>query len=299
MRRVLVAMLLMGGVAHADTQQEAGVHFERGETARNEGRYREAITEYEQAYDLVPHPFALYNIGICYEKLGDWKQAADYFERYLDKDKSAADASIVTEKIRELRRKAGAGVITPGDPGSSATTDVPVDDGHGKPGVHMGIPPVPLAEIPRWHGGVSYGLGFGDALTERLLAHAGIRIGAHFDLDGILGQFGKNDRAIGAMGRLKLWQNGVVTAYAHGAATIGYAKQDHSSDATTKFPFGFEAGGGVQLGARGRVEIDAVIRWTRGGFDESSTIVDSYTNDSMAFAIDLGLAFDVPTSVGR
>jgi hypothetical protein len=81
--------------------------------------------------------------------------------------------------------------------------------------------------------------------------------------------------------------------FLHAAATIGRAKQDDSDVADTKFPVGAEIGGGVQLGRLGYFEAAAVLRFTRGGFDESSTLADSYRNDAMAFAIDFGFAFDL------
>ena len=37
-----------------------------------------------------------------------------------------------------------------------------------------------------------------------------------------------------------------------------------------------------------------MFRLIQGGFDETTTVVDSYINDSFAFAIDLGIAFDIP-----
>ena len=79
MRRAL-AILLVCGVAHAQpARREAGEHFKAGQQAQAEGRYRDAIAEYDQAYALLPHANALFNIAFCYEKLGEWAQAADYY----------------------------------------------------------------------------------------------------------------------------------------------------------------------------------------------------------------------------
>src|SRR5215210_6157580 len=84
-RTVVLALAILGaaGVAQAQSTKEAGEHFERGEKAQAEGRYRDAISSYLQAFAFVPHPNSLYNIAVCYEKLGEWKQSADYFQKYL------------------------------------------------------------------------------------------------------------------------------------------------------------------------------------------------------------------------
>jgi hypothetical protein len=74
--------------------------------------------------------------------------------------------------------------------------------------------------------------------------------------------------------------------------TIGYAKQDGSSVADTRYPLGFEAGGGLLVGRNAKIEIDAGVRWLRGGWDAASTTVDSHVNDDMAFAVDIGVALD-------
>lgn len=288
---VIVGTSFLAGVGEVDAQptaeqKEAGEYFERGESARGQGRYKEAIAAYMRAYALAPHPYALFNIALSYEKLGEWANAADYYERYLTADSDAVDADEVRAKIRDFRGRSASSTTT--DPGQ------PPDDGNA--GVQRGNPwDAPVVPKPaRWHAGVSYGLGFGDAPVERYLAHGGIKLAGRLELDAILGKFGKNDVAIGGMARLLVAKAEYMQPFLHGAATVGYAKQDDSSDASTKVPLGIEAGAGVRVGKQGRFEIVAVLRFIQGGFDETSTVVDSYINDSFAFAVDLGVAFDIP-----
>lgn len=307
--RAVVALVALAsaGVAHAQPTKEAGEHFERGEKAQAEGRYRDAIDSYEQAFRLVPHPNSLFNIAVCYERLGEWKTAADHYERYLDLDKSAADAAIVRGKIRALRSKAGdpgppveprgnpnitgpGGLLGPGEPDGPG--------GPGGPGAGIGDRVVPGGEpAQRYHFGVSYGLGFGDSVAERWLAHGGLRIARRIDIDGVFGIFGKNDLAIGAIAKLAVVKSGYVTYLVRGAATIGYAKQDDSSTAGTRAPLGFEAGGAIAFGKGGRFELGGGFRWTVGGWSSDTTTADSYVNDAMAFVIDLGVALDFPVSI--
>lgn len=291
-----LALLVGGGEAGAqpdpEAQRQAGEHFARGERAQQRGLYREAIEAYQEAFALVPHSNTLFNIAVCYEKLGRWSEAVDYYQRYLTAEEDAIDAVEVGDKIRELRARVAPGPISPGDPGSSAVPGPTPIVGQ----VDQTAPPFvlpPARRRARWHAGLSYGLGFGDTPNERYLAHGGVRIGDRVEVDAIAGKFGKNDTAIGAMTRV-LVGTGVTQPFVHGAVTLGYARSDDSSDAATKLPLGLEAGAGVRFGRQGRFELAAVLRFIRGGFDETSTVFDSYIHDDMVFAVDLGLAFDIP-----
>jgi len=201
----------------------------------------------------------------------------------------------VRAKIRDLRAKSQAPAPAPAEPApqpsdSGASQPVgPVDNGALPP---PPPPTAPSSSLSGFHGGLAYGLGFGDAPMQRLLAHGGYRIASRLDADAIIGAFGKNDRGAGVLARLLITRSPVVVSFARAAATVGYAKQDASSTAETKFPLGFEAGGGLQIGGKGKVEVDAVVRWVRGGWDAASTTADSFVNDEIAFAIDVGVEVD-------
>jgi tetratricopeptide (TPR) repeat protein len=293
---LLAVSLLMGGAGAAlaqptEAQREAGEFFDRGEALRKDGKYREAIAAYQRANALAAHPNNLFNIALSYEKLGEWANAADYYERYLTADDSATDGEMVRAKIRDFRGRVAGGSVTPEKPEKPGPT--PDTMGFGVQRTNPWETPAPPAPA-RWHFGASYGLGFGDAPVERFLGHGGIKLAGRLEFDAVLGKFGKNDYALGGMARLLVAKAEYMQPFIHGAATIGYAKQDDSSDASTKAPLGFEAGAGVRFGKQGRVEIAAVFRFVQGGFDETTTVVDSYINDAFAFAIDVGLAFDIP-----
>ena len=307
---LVLACLTAVAVAQPNPQQEAKQHFDLASAAEKDGRYRDAIDEYEKAYALVPHVDVLFNIATDFEHVQDWAAAADYYQRYLtDRTEPAPDAAAVRRKIRELRAR----VPAPSEPTESQVIEaqpvppqptgpngMPVEPPTYSPPLVVTAPgtsPSPWAESP-WHAGASYGFGFGDAPTERYLFHGGLRFGHRVDLDLIGGNFGRNDLAIGAMGRIVLVHAGYATPFLRVIATIGAAKQDASSMAGTRFPFGFEAGGGVDLGVRGRIELAAGVRWVRGGWDAVDTTAPSYVNDSIAFAIDLGISFDFSIIAG-
>jgi hypothetical protein len=203
---------------------------------------------------------------------------------------------VVTQKISELRDKARDAApreqpdIWKATQGPTVGTAPPRD---GPPiGTSVQVP-TPAEPFVRWHLGAAYGIGVGDAPIQRFLAFGGLRLSRFVELDAIGGAFGKNDYALGGVTRVLLPGSRVATPFLRGAVTIGRAKQDASSTAGTKFPVGFEAGGGVQLGSkRGHFEADAVIRWVRGGWDAMAS-PDSYVNDELAVALDIGFAFDI------
>ena len=282
---VLVACLSAPAFAQPSGRVTAAEHFNRGQTAQADGRYRDAITSYEQAYALVPHADTLYNIAVCYEALEEWDQAATYFERYLDGNPGASDAAAVRAQIRTLRAK----TATPGDPWQPPAVPPP-----GNGNAIVGVAPPVVPPPPKWHFGASYGLGFGDTPVQRVQGYGGIHIGDKLDVQGVIGLFGKNDQAIGVIGRLKLGAIPPMRPFLRSALTIGLAKTDDSSTASTKFPIGLEAGGGLQLGKTGWLEVAAVVRFVSAGVGAGDTMADSFVNDSFAFAIDVGIAFDVP-----
>jgi Tfp pilus assembly protein PilF len=60
--------------AHGDESKrdEARQRYQRGLQLFNEGNYEAARVEFERAYQLSPSYKILYNIGLCYEQLGDY-----------------------------------------------------------------------------------------------------------------------------------------------------------------------------------------------------------------------------------
>ena len=79
-------------------------HYERGQKLHLEGLFQEAITEFQEAYRIKPHPNALYNIGQAYERLLQYQDAVAWFERYLrEGGPTALYRVLVQNRLRVLR----------------------------------------------------------------------------------------------------------------------------------------------------------------------------------------------------
>jgi outer membrane receptor for ferrienterochelin and colicin len=114
LRRWLAASLVasMSGVvqvpvALADERTDARREFRAGMQAVAEGRYDDGITHLENAYDILPHPNVLYNLGLAHMYAGRPDDAITYFERYRE-TAPPSDAAEVDALIAGLRGKEAA-----------------------------------------------------------------------------------------------------------------------------------------------------------------------------------------------
>jgi tetratricopeptide (TPR) repeat protein len=64
--------------------------------------YTTAITLYQQAYQLVPHPILMFNIGQTYMLTGNSPESAKYFKQYLAHDPDGPGASIARKFLASL-----------------------------------------------------------------------------------------------------------------------------------------------------------------------------------------------------
>ena len=106
---VCISGILQVPVALADERTDARREFRAGMQAVAEGRYDEGIAHLETAYDILPHPNVLYNIGLAHMYAGRADEAISYFERYKE-TAPPSDAAEVDALIANLR---GKGEATP------------------------------------------------------------------------------------------------------------------------------------------------------------------------------------------
>jgi tetratricopeptide (TPR) repeat protein len=110
--RLLLAFALLavtaGGVRADDAAADdaatrtAKRHFDRGEKFYAVTRFREALAEYQRAFDAKPIPDFLFNIGQCYRNLGEYDPAIFSFRKYLTLAPGAPNRAQVEQLIDNL-----------------------------------------------------------------------------------------------------------------------------------------------------------------------------------------------------
>ena len=120
---VVLRALAVPDVAHADDPEAAGEEFTAGEAADRRKDYRTAIAHYLRAYDLAPHPNALYNAAVDYERLGELREAATFYRRYLDEAPDSDDSTRVERLIENLRKRRSKVAVRSTPPGAQIAID--------------------------------------------------------------------------------------------------------------------------------------------------------------------------------
>jgi tetratricopeptide (TPR) repeat protein len=91
--------------AKAPDEKEARRLFQRAELSFNLGKFGEALTDYQSAYEAKPLPGFLFNIAQCYRNLGDSERARFFFRRYLALDPRTPNRRRVEELIDEMTKQ--------------------------------------------------------------------------------------------------------------------------------------------------------------------------------------------------
>jgi tetratricopeptide (TPR) repeat protein len=121
-RTLCVAGVLVSGQAvYAQTststvpvgQAEATKHVEAARAFYREGKYLEALEEFRKAYALTPTPALTYNMARCHERLSQWAEALQMYEKYSREATDARDRAEALDKIDFLKKKIGGDFNTP------------------------------------------------------------------------------------------------------------------------------------------------------------------------------------------
>lgn len=111
---------VLGGAAHARGPeksndrsanrsaevQEAKAHFAQGKAFYDQGNLQLARAEFEESYRLSRRPDLLFNLALVSEKLGAYRESADYLLEYLRQRPDAPDRKVIQRSIDELERRA-------------------------------------------------------------------------------------------------------------------------------------------------------------------------------------------------
>lgn len=102
-----IAVSVLGiNVARADVRTEARQHFRHGMAMIADGHLDDGIAELVEAYDILPHPNALYNIARAYAEASRYTEAIQYYQRYLESD--PADREEVSQFVAALQQRVAA-----------------------------------------------------------------------------------------------------------------------------------------------------------------------------------------------
>src|SRR5262245_7066322 len=99
-----LAFGVAAGPARAD-QADAPRLFHKAELSFNVGKFAEALTDYQAAYEAKPLNGFLFNIAQCYRNLGDYERARFFFRRYLSLEPRAPNRRRVEALIDEMSKK--------------------------------------------------------------------------------------------------------------------------------------------------------------------------------------------------
>lgn len=118
---VLAAMFVPTVAAGQQYSQEAIRSFQAGVEAYDRGDLDAAIRFFRESYEVHRgHPIALYNIGECYERLGEVELAVEHFERYVASEQ-VEERDQVYERIRNLRSRRAVFTLRSTPPGATVT----------------------------------------------------------------------------------------------------------------------------------------------------------------------------------
>lgn len=85
----------------------ARTHFEAGQNHYEEGRYDQAITEFEAALAASPRADLLYNLYLACERAGRLDDAVRYLDRYIvEGSLEGPDRDMLRVRLENLRRRA-------------------------------------------------------------------------------------------------------------------------------------------------------------------------------------------------
>jgi hypothetical protein len=103
---------------------EAREHFDRGLRLFNQQDNEGALAEFQRAYELVPHPMVLYNLGLVLAAAGRPLQAVEAFDKLLANPAGLDAGRLARAKDERARQAALIGQVTVTSSVEGATVEV-------------------------------------------------------------------------------------------------------------------------------------------------------------------------------
>jgi tetratricopeptide (TPR) repeat protein len=101
---VVAALAAHPAAAAGGSEKEARALFQHAEMNFNLGKFSEALTDYQGAYEAKPLPGFLFNIAQCYRNLSNYERARFFYRRYLALDPHTSNRRLVEDLISEMTR---------------------------------------------------------------------------------------------------------------------------------------------------------------------------------------------------
>ncbi len=125
---IFVAVICLGIMVTTPAlgQKKAKDLFDEGIVAIEAGKFEEALSALQEAYEISPHWAVLPHIGNCYANLNRPIEAISTFEKYLETggtNISDEEQEIAREMIRKEKKKVGVLVLEVGKSGVEAKVD--------------------------------------------------------------------------------------------------------------------------------------------------------------------------------
>ena len=100
----VIALLVTGFTTSgwASPKDEAAARYRQGKAYFEQGLYARAAGEYKAAYELLPKPALLFNIGRALHLAKDHAAAKTYYEKYIEADPGGEGVDEAREFIAEI-----------------------------------------------------------------------------------------------------------------------------------------------------------------------------------------------------
>lgn len=104
-----LAMSLLLAVSDGESDEQRAKNLVRAaQRSYRDGKYRDAISQFEEALALKPRPGLHYNLARCYEALAELAPAMKEYREYLRLAPEATDRAVVQETVLALENKLAA-----------------------------------------------------------------------------------------------------------------------------------------------------------------------------------------------
>jgi len=86
-------------------EEAAKAHFLAGSSYYEQANYSDAVKEFTEAHRLSKRPDLLYNVSVCYERLGRWDDAIAALQQYLTEKPDAPDRAVIESRIKNYEQR--------------------------------------------------------------------------------------------------------------------------------------------------------------------------------------------------